>query len=313
MESSRRVFVWGLAAALGLQLIVHAGFLLGDASGTGSAWQGLPLDDGWIHLVYARNLMQGFEVAFNPGEPEVGLTSPLWVVLLAPTSTLRGHLPAIAAKTWSTVMALACTVLAALLARKLGGPLAGIVAAGVVALDPAFAFSGVSGMEVCLAAALSLAALLSLAWRRVVLTGFLIGLAWLARPETAVLGLLAALWSVWLCRRDELSWRRAAIGGAVAAGVALPFAFICWRTTGLVFTNTFYLKGDFEPFPFDGLRVLAGGVLAESSVLAFGAGLAVILVAVGAAWRSAGADRLFVHGQVGSSCAAAGNLTRQSY
>jgi len=44
---------------------------------------GFPLDDSWIHLTYARNLVTNREWAFQPGLPSAGSTSPLWTALLA--------------------------------------------------------------------------------------------------------------------------------------------------------------------------------------------------------------------------------------
>src|SRR6185295_13480057 len=44
---------------------------------------GLPLDDGWIHLQFARNLAQGRGLSYNPGELVTGSTAPLWTALLA--------------------------------------------------------------------------------------------------------------------------------------------------------------------------------------------------------------------------------------
>src|SRR4051794_34832739 len=68
--------------------VAHAGmlafFLVDRASGTASAVTGFPLDDAWIHLVYARSLAHGDGFAYNPGQLETGFTSPLWVMLLAP-------------------------------------------------------------------------------------------------------------------------------------------------------------------------------------------------------------------------------------
>jgi hypothetical protein len=40
-------------------------------------------DDGFIHLQYAKNLIQHGEFAFNVGERSFGTTSPLWVMTLA--------------------------------------------------------------------------------------------------------------------------------------------------------------------------------------------------------------------------------------
>src|SRR5581483_3131331 len=44
---------------------------------------GFPLDDAWIHQVYARNLGTHLEFSFFPGQPSAGSTSPLWAILLA--------------------------------------------------------------------------------------------------------------------------------------------------------------------------------------------------------------------------------------
>ncbi len=69
---------------VGLHLAIASIFLSDRSPGTGAAWTSFPLDDSWIHLVYARNLaaFQGF--AYNPGQLEAGFTSPLWTLLVAP-------------------------------------------------------------------------------------------------------------------------------------------------------------------------------------------------------------------------------------
>ena len=41
------------------------------------------MDDTFIHLQYARNLAERGELAFNVGEPSLGMTSPVWILLLA--------------------------------------------------------------------------------------------------------------------------------------------------------------------------------------------------------------------------------------
>src|SRR5215470_8244072 len=41
------------------------------------------MDDTFIHLVYARNLRATGRLEFNAGEPSLGATSPLWMLLLA--------------------------------------------------------------------------------------------------------------------------------------------------------------------------------------------------------------------------------------
>ena len=51
---------------------------------------GFPLDDGWIHQTYARNLARGEGWTYVPGQPSAGATAPLWVLLLVPGYWLGG-------------------------------------------------------------------------------------------------------------------------------------------------------------------------------------------------------------------------------
>ncbi|MBM4130071.1 hypothetical protein FJ250_03450, partial [bacterium] len=62
-----------------IRLLIALGLL---AAG---AWllRGYTTDDTFIHLRYAQHLLERGEIAFNPGEPTYGATSPLWVFGLA--------------------------------------------------------------------------------------------------------------------------------------------------------------------------------------------------------------------------------------
>ncbi len=40
-------------------------------------------DDTYIYLQFARNVGAGHGVGFNPGEPTYGVTSPLWMLIIA--------------------------------------------------------------------------------------------------------------------------------------------------------------------------------------------------------------------------------------
>ncbi len=47
-------------------------------------------DDGYIHIQYARNLIERGEYSFNPGETSFGTSSPLWVMELATLGKVFG-------------------------------------------------------------------------------------------------------------------------------------------------------------------------------------------------------------------------------
>ena len=76
-KSSRHHERW-LAPAAAL-LGVAAYVALARASGL----HGFPLDDAWIHQTYARNLANAGQLAYVPGQPSAGSTSPAWSFLLS--------------------------------------------------------------------------------------------------------------------------------------------------------------------------------------------------------------------------------------
>ncbi len=69
------------AMILAMAALIAVGGFLAFAAFQG--FSGFPLDDAWIHQVYARNLAQLGEWSFNAGQPSGGSTSPLWSFLLA--------------------------------------------------------------------------------------------------------------------------------------------------------------------------------------------------------------------------------------
>ncbi len=169
-----------VAAVLPLSL-----YLLREHAIAGAA--GFPLDDSWIHLQFARNLAEGAGFAYNPGVPVAGSTAPLWTLLLGAAVRVGG------ARLWvAKLLGIACTLVAALLTRRLalalGAERAGARVAGVALLWAGpVAWGALAGMEVSLAALLVAAALLAHARDSTGGTALLAALAVLARPESAVL------------------------------------------------------------------------------------------------------------------------------
>jgi hypothetical protein len=275
-RTSRQLLIGGLLI-IGSGVATLAWCLASRASGTNSAWQGLPLDDGWIHLTYARHLATHFELAYNPGEAEAGFTSPLWIVLLSPLMAFKPSAPAVMAKLLSGLCALALFLLGAATTRRFGSGLAGLAAGLALALDPPLTFSSASAMEVCLAGALVLATLLALLQRRAIWAGLWWGLAVLSRPECAALATVLLPWAWYLLRRRELPWRSALLGLALALALQLPFVAYCLAVTGRPLTNTFYVKGALGQTNWAGLWVFLRGVAAPSTLVTWGVGLVAII------------------------------------
>jgi hypothetical protein len=74
---------------IALAALLSVGFYLGWCA-LGTAL-GFPIDDAWIHQVFARNLWQRGEFSYNPGQLVAGSTSPLWTFLLAPGYIFGGE------------------------------------------------------------------------------------------------------------------------------------------------------------------------------------------------------------------------------
>ena len=55
-------------------------------------YPGFPLDDSWIHKVFARNIATGHGFSFNPDRPVAGATAPLWTLVLALAWIIAGPL-----------------------------------------------------------------------------------------------------------------------------------------------------------------------------------------------------------------------------
>ena len=214
---------------------------------------GFPLDDGWIHQTYARNLAQTGQLAYVPGLVSTGSTSPLWTLLLA-----VGHLLHVPPTLWAYMLGGASWLLVAwtatALARRLfpeqqtAAPWVGLACL----LEWHLAWAAFSGMETVLFAWLCLLLIERYAARaHPFLLGVIGGVTLLARPEGVVLaGLLVTVLVLdrrWFQGKRDGIWSRGlvVILADVAAGLAaliVPYVVFNLIVSGQLFPNTFYAK-----------------------------------------------------------------------
>ena len=227
-------------------------------------------DDTFIHLQFAKHLVQGKGFAFNAGEPTYGATSPLWVLLLALAGKLLpiavvapgdpSVMPALAwvAKALGLVAHLVTIVTLVLLGKRIGWDDRTSLGLGLLMGAEAWALRWVvSGMETPLAAACVALSLYGLAGilvrgRAGWTTGVCLGLASLARPECHLLAVVV-LAAVWMG-----SERRARRALEVLAGIALvllPWLVTAWRWFHTLLPNTAAAKAGARLVP--GLAVAA--------------------------------------------------------
>ena len=237
-----------LALAIGLFYLAFAGLIFG--------YTGFPLDDAWIHQTYARNLAHSGQLAFTPGVPSAGSTSPLWSLLLA-----LGYLLGLPYLVWTYGLGLLLLGLTGWTVARLGQrlfprqPWVGFLAGLFCLFEWHLAWAAVSGMETILFVWLSLFLFerylaITLTGKKLVYWGWglLGGLLILTRPEglglVGLIGLdVARQW--WQQGANRRLSDLAFIWFAIALGVSLivgPYLLFHLRLTGLPFPNTLYAK-----------------------------------------------------------------------
>jgi hypothetical protein len=179
-----------LALAI-IQLAILAFFLSALPEG------GLPFDDAWIHLVFARNLAEQGRMGFNSCCWSGGSTSPLWDFLLAIGYRLSGNMLAIAYILGSFCYLLTSFCLFLFLDKIFDGLEGGYEASLMVVI--CFAITGyipylaLSGMDTLLFLGLSLGSLVSLVHKKYLLSGWLLAALILTRIEGLGLASLLCL------------------------------------------------------------------------------------------------------------------------
>lgn len=245
---SRWTLAIAVAAIFGWQLSRYSTFLI---------------DDSYISLVYAKNLLAGRGLTFN-GQVVAGYSNFLWVIAAAALGALGlGLVPAV------KLMGMACAcgvllLLPALSRRSAHGVIAGLIAAVLLVCSTPFAVWSVAGLETQGFTLLLLAAILSMVaeeerGRVRFATAPLLGLA-LLRPEGFALaaGLMGvwALWRMWRRGRAGLSRDLLTAGGALLAGYGL-FVGWHWLYYGYPMPTTVYAKtGDTQRQIVEGLAYL---------------------------------------------------------
>jgi len=231
------------------------------------------IDDAYISLRYAQNLVNGHGLVFNPGQPVEGYSNLLWVLLGA--VGLKLGIPALL---WLRLLGTTATAGILLvtpgLVRRLApnaGETAGLAAQMLIAMTGAIACWTWAGLETPL-----FALLVILGWRaaldRSALTTCIIAiLLTITRPEGVALGAIFMGWSV---LTGSTRKRRLAAVSVFVVGAAV---FFLWRHAvyGYWLPNTYYAKtgdaaGQFQtglPYTLDfllryGLPLLAAGLAA---------------------------------------------------
>lgn len=235
VSGARRSWRPLLAFAAGLFAVVA--FLGLSSLGDGP---GFPLDDGWIHQTYARNLARNGRLEFAPGALSAGSTAPLWTALLA-----AGYLLRVPPLWWAYtlgILSLFALVWAAMRLWRVLWPAYAHrdwVAGAALALSWPLVWAAGSGMETLLFMALGFALLAQFLDRKAggAHLGLLGGLLILVRPEGLIL--TALLGASMILQRQ---WQRLSRFLGAALVLLFPYFIFNLVVSGVLWPNTFYAK-----------------------------------------------------------------------
>lgn len=229
-------------------------------------WQVLPgprpVDDAYITFRYARNLVRGVGFVYNPGEPVLGTTTPLYTLLLAGLSALlpQGDLP------WLAVaLNAACDVLSVwLLWRLVQGlgqpPLTAALIAAAYLFSPLRIGVALGGMETSLVVLWLIAASEFYVVREnEVGAALFCALAVLTRPDAVLLPMLLMLYE--LIAKRRFPWRALFIFLLVVG----PWLLFSQAYFGSILPNSIAAKtGAYFVHPAQALATLLGFMATRS-------------------------------------------------
>lgn len=199
---------------------------------------GMPLDDSYIHFVYARRFAEGVPFTFGLGDGfSSGATSFLWPLLLTPFYLIGFRGLSLIYVVWviGTLLHAAVAVETKRLAEGIAGRAAAIGAAAMCLLFGGFAWFAWSGMET-MALAWAMTRTMRMASelaetspqnrtrRQAVALGIMAAVTSLVRPEGGAVALLAAI-AIVLFTSKSTDKRRALLDRLPAL---LPIAAIAW-------------------------------------------------------------------------------------
>ena len=237
--------------ALPVLLAVAAGVYLIYSSYKTNGYFGFPLDDPWIHLTFAKNLIDYGSFSYFKNELITsGSTSPIYTLLLSLYYIISKN-EFIISYTLGVLFG-ALTVFAMIklsLLQFKNFELLAILAALLIALQPKLNLINVSGMETSMFIFLVIAGLFAYRDKRIVLLGILLGLTMWCRPDGFVLwiavGLDYFLRKTYLKKNDTISGEKNFTSGEIIFSFSIALAL-----TAAYFSFNYFLSGALLPNTF---------------------------------------------------------------
>jgi hypothetical protein len=148
------------------------------------------IDDAYITFRYARNLLDGQGFVFNPGEPVLGTTTPLYTLLMAGLGIVSGRTQApfpLLALGLNALADAATCLLIWQIGRKAAAAWPAYITALIWAVAPYSVTFAIGGLETSIYVLLLTASVLAYLTSRRKLTALFAALALLTRPDALLL------------------------------------------------------------------------------------------------------------------------------
>lgn len=149
------------------------------------------IDDAYISFRYAKNLIQGYGLVYNPGEQVEGYTNLLWVLLVAPFIFL-GQDPGYISNIFSIIFACFIVLITFSIAKRLIGTMGAFAAALFLVFNASFIIWITGGLETTLFGFLLILSIFLFFKEKFLLSGLVFGLSYLTRPEGLLFAFIAA-------------------------------------------------------------------------------------------------------------------------
>jgi hypothetical protein len=208
---------------------------------------GFPLDDSWIHLTYARNLVEFGGWFYIPGISSAGSTSPLWTLLLTPGFFFSSPFFYVWTFALSGILFISSAIIFQKIFEEISNKKFNIPWVGFLFLfEWHLVWSVNSGMETILYIFIILVVFYYLITRKMEnlwIFWLLLGIVIYVRPDgITLIGPFLMINFIYFLRNDSFSFKNLVLGLIVIILFVAYYAFFNFQLSGEYLPNTFFAK-----------------------------------------------------------------------
>jgi hypothetical protein len=228
-----------------LYIVLTITYLISEYFITGHRF-GVPLDDTWIHYRFAENFANGHFFEYNIGDPTPGTTSPFWIIILSiPFLIYSRFFMAFSLLIGSIFLLLTCLEIYRL-AKRLGfNENYSFLISLLTLLAGRLLWSSLSGMEITLFCYLTVVTagihIKELESNKAfIVTGLLLGIAGITRPEAYLLAAIYYILTAILLRNViKKNILHLALSAIIFLIIIMPYHLFSHAITGKFLPSTF--------------------------------------------------------------------------